>query len=166
MLCLIISQSLNYTDAFVAPTAFSARTRITNVGGAFDHTPSLSRLHVLPIEDVVSQCSSIVISSEAADAAAEASLKSLQTFFVASGALLFGAIGLYVVTGAIIVPKAARQLEKDTKRLRPGLWESYVEKAELRDSETMTDRPQLLEELGETMRPLILADFETQANKK
>ena len=64
------------------------------------------------------------------------------------------------------MPKATQQLEKDTKRLRPGLWEEYINKANLKDGETMTDRPALLEELGNTMKPIIMADFETEARSK
>jgi hypothetical protein len=79
---------------------------------------------------------------------------------------VFAAIALYFVTGAIIVPKAAQQLERDTKRLRPGLWEEYEARAGLKEGEKMTDRPELLEELGSTMRPIIMADFETLAEAK
>ena len=59
---------------------------------------------------------------------------------------------------------AAAQLEVDTKRLRPGLWEEFEEK--LGEGETMATRPDLLQELGNTMQPIIIKDFEDSANAK
>lgn len=59
---------------------------------------------------------------------------------------------------------AAAELEKDTKRLRPGLWEEY--EAKLEEGETMVNRPDLLQELGNIMQPIIVKDYEVEADKK
>lgn len=62
------------------------------------------------------------------------------------------------------MPQAAAELEKDTKRLRPGLWEEYESKLE--EGETMVNRPDLLQELGNIMQPIIVKDYEIEADKK
>lgn len=168
LVCLVKSKACN---AFVSPspTAIHSIIRTIHAGGVSQcgNKMSQSAMTMLP-ENCVTQFSSIVLTStsEAADAEAMASLQGLRTFFGASTALVFAAIALYFVTGAIIVPKAAQQLERDTKRLRPGLWEEYEARAGLKEGEKMTDRPELLEELGSTMRPIIMADFETLAEAK
>ena len=97
-------------------------------------------------------------------AGANSALAGLRTFFFAITALIFGFAGLTYFTAAVIVPKAAEQLEKDTKRIRPGLWEEY--EAKLGEGETMATRPDLLQELGNIMQPLIIQDFEKSAEAK
>ena len=109
----------------------------------------------------------------AADAAAavdtDSLLSGVRTFFAVLTALAFGLFGLTYFVAAFIVPKAAEQLEADTKRLRPGLWEEY--EAKLEPGQTMATRPDILQELGDVMRPIIIEDFERsaaqeEANKK
>ena len=170
LLCLLTTQQAFYcANAFVSPSrscAFHSRIRIES-GAVCDLQKSVSSkmTMMIPNEDLISTqfSSSIVLLSVDQTAEAMASLQGIRTFFGVSSALVFAAISLYFVTGAIIVPKATQQLEKDTKRLRPGLWEEYVEKANLKKGETMTDRPELLQELGNTMQPIIMADFEKSA---
>ena len=55
-------------------------------------------------------------------------LSSLRTFFIVVTAAIFGITAIAYLTAAFLVPKAAEQLEADTKRLRPGLWEEYEAK--------------------------------------
>jgi hypothetical protein len=47
-------------------------------------------------------------------------LSTLRTFFIVLTAAIFGVTALAYLTAAFLVPKAAEQLEQDTKRLRPG----------------------------------------------
>jgi len=91
-------------------------------------------------------------------------LGALRTFFVVITAAVFGLSALVYLTAAFIVPKAAEQLERDTKRLRPGLWEEYTDKLE--DGQTMANRPDLLQELGNIMQPIIAKDYEDQYNQQ
>jgi hypothetical protein len=165
LLCLLTTQAFYCANAFVSPRAFHSRI---NVGDAF-HKKSPHELNMLP-ENYFAQLSSTVLSDEAAEfaiaRAADSSLQGVRTFFAVSSGLVFAAIGLYFVTAAIIVPKAAQQLEKDTKRLQPGLWEEFEEKAKLEEGETLAARPELLQELGTIMQPIIMADFETSAESK
>ena len=74
-----------------------------------------------------------------ADPAVVSALSTLRTFFIVLTAAAFGLTALAYITAAFIVPKAAEQLENDTKRLRPGLWEEY--QAKLEDGQTMAQRP-------------------------
>ncbi|KAL7434359.1 hypothetical protein ACHAXM_004015 [Skeletonema potamos] len=74
-----------------------------------------------------------------ADPAVTGALSALRTFFIVLTAAAFGLTALAYLTAAFIVPKAAEQLENDTKRLRPGLWEEY--EARLEENQTMANRP-------------------------
>ena len=88
-------------------------------------------------------------------------LSTLRTFFIVLTASVFGITALAYLTAAFLVPKAAEQLEQDTKKLRPGLWEEY--EAKLNDGETMVNRPDLLQELGNIMQPIILEQYEKES---
>lgn len=88
-------------------------------------------------------------------------LSSLRTFFIVLTASGFGLTALAYLTAVVIVPRAAEQLERDTRRLRPGLWEDY--EAKLEDGENMVMRPDLLQELGNVMQPIIFEDYEKEA---
>jgi len=92
------------------------------------------------------------------------SLSGLRTFFIVVGAAVAGLVLLTVLTATFVIPKAAEQLEADARRLRPGLWEEY--EARLDPEETLATRPDLLQELGNVMRPIILDDYEAKANDK
>jgi len=94
----------------------------------------------------------------------EGSLSALRSFFIVISAGIFGLTAVAYLTAAFLVPKAAEQLETDTKRLRPGLWEEYELKLEL--GETMVNRPDLLQELGNVMQPIIAQDYEMKAAEK
>ena len=91
-------------------------------------------------------------------------LSTLRSFFIVITASIFGVTAIVNFTGAFPVPKAAEQLEKDTKRLRPGLWEEY--EAKLEDGESMVNRPDLLQELGNFMQPIIVKGYENEAAGK
>ena len=161
-------------EAFVAPRALSLTARSAAAGP----------LGIIAPVDTLVSTASVLLADEtglirdlapaaAADAAAavdtDSLLSGLRTFFGVLTALVFGAFGLTYFVAAFIVPKAAEQLEADTRRLRPGLWEEYETKLEA--GQTMATRPDILQELGEEMRPVILEDFERsaaqeEANKK
>ena len=55
-------------------------------------------------------------------------MSNLRIFFVVIAAAIFGLTAIAYLTAAVIVPKAAQQLEEDTKKLRHGLWEEYEAK--------------------------------------
>mmetsp|Transcript_14592 Transcript_14592/g.20817 ORF Transcript_14592/g.20817 Transcript_14592/m.20817 type:complete len:218 (+) Transcript_14592:119-772(+) len=85
----------------------------------------------------------------------------VRTVAVGITALVFFFAGITLITAKFIVPQAAKQLEEETKKLRPDLWAEY--QAQLREGETLEMRPDLLQELGNIMQPIILANAEAQA---
>lgn len=95
-----------------------------------------------------------------------AALDTLRTILITLTALIFGFAGLTYIVASFIIPKAAQQLEQDTKRLRPGLWEEYEAKLNKENGETMAMRPDLLQELGNIMQPIIIQDYENNSNNK
>ncbi len=159
---VIFCASSNNVLAFMQPKAF-IKTRSCPAPFSPDFQTSSKPLQMLPND--LSAVSSLLLSDDAAAIeGANSALAGLRTFFVVITALVFGFAGLTFVTAAFIVPKAAEQLENDTKRLRPGLWEEFEEK--LGEGETMATRPDLLQELGNIMQPIIIKDFEDSANAK
>jgi hypothetical protein len=159
--CLVFCVGPTNVVAFMQPKAFVSTNlaSLPTVSGDIALRDQSKALNMLPGD--LSQATSLFISDEAA---AVAGLEGLRTFFVVITALVFGFAGLTFVTAAFIVPQAAKQLEQDTKRLKPGLWEEFEEK--LQEGETMATRPDLLQELGNIMQPIIIKDFEDTANSK
>lgn len=160
---LLVSEAFDDVNAFVQPKAFvdgGIASRSFPIDAVDAVTTSSPKLNMLP--DALSTATSIMLSDETgAIAEANSGLQGMRTFFAIITALIVAAAGLTYATAAFIVPKAAERLEKDTKRLRPGLWEEY--EAKLIEGATMANRPDLLEELGNIMQPIIIADFEKSA---
>ncbi|KAL7463393.1 hypothetical protein ACHAXS_003764 [Conticribra weissflogii] len=88
-------------------------------------------------------------------------LSTLRLFFIVAIGSIFGITALAYLTAAFLIPRAAQQLERDTKRLRPDLWEEY--QAKLGEGESMVNRPDLLQELGNLMQPIIVSEYEREA---
>lgn len=77
----------------------------------------------------------------------------LRSIAVGITAILFLLAGLTYVTAALIIPAAAKELEKECLELAPDLWREYQTKLE--PGETMAQRPDLMQELGIKLQPLI-----------
>lgn len=127
--------------AFVPPKTLMHSTTHTHI-----HPSTTTSLGALPefnpflISDGISAATYMGSESDVfADPAVTGALSTLRTFFVVLTAAAFGLTALAYITAAFIVPKAAEQLENDTKRLRPGLWEEY--EARLEDGQTISNRP-------------------------
>ena len=90
----------------------------------------------------------------------------VKTVLVILTAGAFALFGLSYVFAAVLIPKAAEQLEREAKELAPDLWEEY--QARLGPGETMATRPDLLQELGNKIQPLIDQKIvrETQAQQQ
>lgn len=67
--------------------------------------------------------------------------------------IVFLLAGLTYLYASFIIPVAAAELEKECKELDPQLWESYQKK--LGPGETMATRPDLMQELGAIIQPLV-----------
>jgi hypothetical protein len=77
----------------------------------------------------------------------------LRTVAIGITVIVFFLAGFAYFTAAILIPKAAEQLELECKELAPELWEEYASK--LGPGETLATRPDLLQELGNKITPLI-----------
>jgi len=131
------SATTTTTTTTISQIAFQSATEAT----ADQYQGSSTSLQLLPDHHhLFSTASSIILSDDAAAVAnANSSLQGVRTFFTIAAVLVFGVVGLAYATAAFIVPQAAAQLEIDTKRLRPGLWEEF--EAKLEEGETMPTRP-------------------------
>mmetsp|Transcript_482 Transcript_482/g.1445 ORF Transcript_482/g.1445 Transcript_482/m.1445 type:complete len:214 (-) Transcript_482:158-799(-) len=166
-LATILCSFIHAANAFVSPRPFAVPTGPLSL---LEKWSDSSAHEMLPppasfLGDGTSPSAFLV--SDGMSAAAmdpSGSLSGLRTFFVVVGAAVVGFVLLATFTAMFVVPKAAEQLEADTKRLRPGLWEEF--EARLEEGETMAIRPDLLQELGDTMKPVIIADYEAKANEK
>lgn len=77
----------------------------------------------------------------------------LRSIAVGITAILFLGAGLTYVTAALIIPAAAKELEKECMELAPDLWREY--QAKLEPNQSMAQRPDLMQELGVKLQPLI-----------
>ncbi len=163
--CLFLSST---SSAFVSPQVFASRSTFNDSGIKAIPASILDTFDVdlgAVDRDLLNVATNIFLSDEAqAMNAANSALEGLRSFFIVITAIVFGFAGLTFITAAFIVPKAAEQLEQDTRRIRPGLWEEF--EARLEPGQTMATRPDLLQELGNIMQPLIIADFEASAEAK
>lgn len=161
------------TNAFVYPKASTftiPRTlhRIPNypsapntIEASLSNRPALL-LHpmMIPCDDTTILSTTQLLSVDIETTAAS-SLSILRTILTVLGGIVLAGGLLTVFTVTFVVPQAAAKLEEDTKRLRPDLWAEYQGK--LQDGETMEMRPDILQELGEIMKPIVMADYERQA---
>ena len=164
LLVVVLSVITLPTDAFVPPKTYTIQ-QVTSLNALPEFNPSLLLSDGLSAATYMNtQAQQSVTTQEFTNAMSEGggggALGALRTFFVVITAAVFGLSALVYLTAAFIVPKAAEQLERDTKRLRPGLWEEYT--AKLEDGQTMANRPDLLQELGNIMQPIIAKDYEDQ----
>lgn len=77
----------------------------------------------------------------------------LRSFAVGTTTILLVLIGLALVMANIIIPAAARELEKECLELAPDLWTEY--QAKLEPGQTIANRPDLMQELGGKLQPLL-----------
>lgn len=164
-LLLFISVTLlTRAAAFVAPS-HRVRPRATTSAPALPEVATTSLATSLLLADGLSAATRLgVVGAGDAYASLAGPLASLRTFFVVLAAAAFGLTALAYLTAVVLVPRAAEQLERDTKRLRPGLWEDY--EARLEAGENMAMRPDLLQELGNVMQPLIFRDIEAETARQ
>ena len=88
----------------------------------------------------------------------------LQSIAVGITAILFFLAGLTLLMANIIIPAAAKELAKECLELAPDLWQEYQRKLE--PGQSMAQRPELMQELGEKLQPLLDAKIATIAQAK
>jgi hypothetical protein len=84
----------------------------------------------------------------------------LRNIAIAITSIVFLGAGLTLLTASVIIPAAAKELETECKELAPELWDQYT--GLLQDGETMGNRPDLMQELGQKLQPLVDAKIERQ----
>ena len=84
----------------------------------------------------------------------------LRNVAVAITAVVFLLAGITLVTASIIIPAAAKELEKECKELAPELWDEY--QGLLEAGQTIAQRPELMQELGAKLQPLLDAKMERE----
>ena len=77
----------------------------------------------------------------------------IRNIAVAITAVLFLLAGITLVTASILIPAAAKELEKECLELAPELWDEY--QAKLEPGQTIDKRPELMQELGEKLQPML-----------
>lgn len=154
--------------AFQAPLPFlakpSASIAATAAAGPlsslFVTTPSLrvigSVSDTVPALPVVATTNSFLM--------AEGALDVVRNIALGITAILFFLFGLTFLYASFIIPQAAQELEKECKELDPQLWEQYS--AKLGEGETMATRPDLMQELGVKLQPLLEAKILAQSQQQ
>jgi hypothetical protein len=92
-------------------------------------------------------------------------LDTLRNIALGITAVLFFFAGITYLYASFIIPVAAQELEKECKELNPALWEEY--QAKLGEGETLATRPDLMQEMGMKLQPLLeakLAEAEGKSN--
>ena len=84
----------------------------------------------------------------------------LQSVLIGFGVIAAILIGLSILSATVIIPAAARELEQECKELAPDLWDEYLRKLE--PGQTMAQRPDLIQELGIKLQPLLDAKIQKQ----
>ena len=115
------------------------------------------------VEQAAAQATRAVVETSIAVETAGAGggiLGTLKDAALAITAVLFFGAGLAYLLASVIVPAAAKELEQECKELAPELWDQYA--AKLLEGETMANRPDLMQELGVKLQPLIDAKVERQ----
>jgi len=145
--------------AFVAPVTFlvakDARTAASHLNSLPQHLIESSRL-LLSDEPSFDVIGSDILQNGNYGGIME-TVTSILTGIVG---VIFFLVGLTYVMAAVIIPQAAQQLERQTKELDPDLWDLYP--AKLEPGQTLDQRPDLMQELGEKMQTLMEAKFNEQ----
>jgi hypothetical protein len=151
---LLLLLGLATADAFVAPANFVAR------GTSLNALPEsiLSSL-MLADEQAVSDAMSYsdVLGSDVMQQGGGI-METVTSVLRAITGVVFLLAGLTYVTAAVLIPQAAKQLENQTKELDPDLWDEY--QAKLEPGQTLDQRPDLMQELGDIMQKKLSDKFD------
>jgi hypothetical protein len=166
------------TMAFVAPQPFDLHLLADATQSSFAFLPSVISTTILSSSGVDGAPTTALGAAAAAAANAAAAVASsdavstlkssigdapavdsagifdtLKNIAFGGSALLFLFAGLTFLTAGIVMPAAAKELEKECLELNPALWQEYQLK--LKEGETMDRRPELMQELGLKLQPLL-----------
>jgi len=151
---LLLLLGLATADAFVAPATFVAR------GTSLNALPesilsSLMLADEQAVSDVISY--SDVLGSDVMQQGGGI-METVTSVLRAITGVVFLLARLTYVTAAVLIPQAAKQLENQTKELDPDLWDEY--QAKLEPGQTLDQRPDLMQELGDIMQKKLSDKFD------
>ena len=89
-------------------------------------------------------------------------INALSNIAIGTVILIVALVGIATFFSAVIIPQAAEELEKQVKETYPELWEEYKDKLE--PGETLSMRPDIMQELGNQLQRKSLDDFEQTQN--
>lgn len=136
---------LQVVQAFGVPTSHLAGEASTPLAFLPTSTVLLS--------DETSEAVDAIVNSAATGGLMEQAGGILQNILVVITAGLFLLAGVTYLMGGILIPAAAKELEKECKELAPELWDEYM--AKLEEGETIDKRPDLMQELGSKLNPIM-----------
>ena len=147
-------------EAFIAPAAFvSRRPPTATASWLFNGLDGFATSQVLADDDLINAVGSAGVFQSVGGI-----VDTVTTVLTGIIGVVFFLVGLTYVMAAVIIPQAAQQLERQTKELDPELWASY--EAQLEPGQTMDQRPDLMQELGEKMQALMEAKFKEQQQQQ
>jgi len=145
---LMAAMMLSAASAFVPSTAIPRSLHATPAsawGLSAASAPPSTQMNLFPIDHDIS--STLLLSDTAAI------IDTVRSVAVVITAVLFALAGLTLLMANIIIPAAAKELEKECMELAPELWAEY--QAKLNPGETIDQRPELMQELGAKIQPLL-----------
>ena len=161
LLALAVISTSCTTDAFQAPLPLLAKPLATGAGAAITSLPSLLDAH----NDIANAAATVYQHSHNFWIAEDGGgiFDTVRNVAAAITAILFLLAGVTFLYGSFIIPAAAQELEKECKELDPQLWDQYA--AKLGEGETMATRPDLMQELGTKLQPMIEAKLRAMDEK-
>jgi hypothetical protein len=141
----VFCASLQVAQAFGVPVSHLAGVASTPLAFLPTSTVLLS--------DETTEAVDVIVNSVDAGGLMEQAGGILRTVLIVITSGLFLLAGLTYVAGGILIPAAAKELEKECKELAPELWDEYM--AKLGEGETIDKRPDLMEELGNKLNPIM-----------
>ena len=161
LLALAVISTSCTIAAFRAPLPLMARPLATSVGASITSMPTLLEAH----NDITNAATAVYqhynyfwISEDGGGI-----IDTVRNVAAGITAILFLLAGVTFLYGSFIIPAAAQELEKECKELDPQLWDQYA--AKLGEGETMATRPDLMQELGTKLQPMIEAKLRAMDEK-
>ena len=158
---LLLSMLICYTNALVAPRAFSGarasclKAMPPSLAGVTSSI-TLSGAEALPEMDPAAFTPSDAAAlAEQIDQVFIGGLRSIAIGIIGVLALL---VGISFFFANVVIPQAAQQLELQVKEKYPDLWREY--EAKLEPGEVLAMRPDLIQELGNKMQQADFKEFE------
>lgn len=84
-------------------------------------------------------------------------LSTAKTVAIIGGGIVAFFLVITVVFAAFVIPAAAKELETKIQKEYPDLWDEY--QAKLGEGETLSQRPDLIQELGNRLQRLQMEDY-------